>query len=376
MTDSPLHLDHPDAPRIIVLGATGYAGSLVVDALVAQGARPVLAGRNRDSLQHAAERRDGLEVAVADAGDPASLRALVTEGDVLVSTVGPFERYGRPVARAAAERGAHYVDSTGEVGFVKDLKADLDATARRTGATLLPALGFDYAPGMLAGGLALAEAAGRARSLQIGYFADGELDPRVDLSHGTRQTMVDALTERTITWRGGQLATTGPASRSAVFRVDGQDRRGVLFGGTESLFLPRMQPGLDEVEVFNGWFPARPTQIGAAALGAVGWLPGVARGVQALLRPLAGDPGGPDAADRARTGSRVGAIARDAAGHVVADVHLSGPNAYTLTGDLMAWGARQLTAGRAREAGVVSPIQAFGLDDFETACAATGLVRA
>ena len=86
MTDSPLHLDHPDAPRIIVLGATGYAGSLVVDALVAQGARPVLAGRNRDSLQHAARRHDGLKVAVADAGDPASLRALVTEGDVLVST--------------------------------------------------------------------------------------------------------------------------------------------------------------------------------------------------------------------------------------------------------------------------------------------------
>ena len=376
MTDSPLHLDRPDAPRIIVLGATGYAGSLVVDALVAQGARPVLAGRNRDSLQHAARRHDGLEVAVADAGDPASLRALVTEGDVLVSTVGPFERYGRPVARAAAERGAHYVDSTGEVGFVKDLKAGLDPTARRTGATLLPALGFDYAPGMLAGGLALAEADGRARSLQIGYFADGELDPRVDLSHGTRQTMVGALTERTITWRGGRLATTGLASRSAVFRVDGQDRRGVLFGGTESLFLPRMQPGLDEVEVFNGWFPARPTQIGAAALGAVGWLPGVARGVQALLRPLAGGPGGPDAADRARTGSRVGAIARDVAGRVVADVHLRGPNAYTLTGDLMAWGARQLAAGRAREAGVVSPIQAFGLDDFETACAAAGLVRA
>ena len=98
--------------------------------------------------------------------------------------------------------------------------------------------------------------------------------------------------------------------------------------------------------------------------------------MQALLRPLAGDPGGPDAADRARTGSRVGAIARDAAGRVVADVHLSGPNAYTLTGDLMAWGARQLAAGRAREAGVVSPIQAFGLDDFETACTAAGLVRA
>ncbi|WP_260446666.1 saccharopine dehydrogenase family protein [Micrococcus luteus] len=374
MTDSPLHLDHPDAPRIIVLGATGYAGSLVVDALVAQGARPVLAGRNRDSLQHAARRHDGLEVAVADAGDPASLRALVTEGDVLVSTVGPFERYGRPVARAAAERGAHYVDSTGEVGFVKDLKADLDATARRTGATLLPALGFDYAPGMLAGGLALAEAGGRARSLQIGYFADGELDPRVDLSHGTRQTMVaPSPSGRSRGAAGGWRPRARPAGRPS----SGSTGR-TAAACCSAARSPCSCRGCTacEVEVFNGWFPARPTQIGAAALGAVGWLPGVARGVQALLRPLAGDPGGPDAADRARTGSRVGAIARDAAGRIVADVHLRGPNAYTLTGDLMAWGARQLAAGRAREAGVVSPIQAFGLEDFETACAGAGLVRA
>ncbi|MFP3340573.1 ubiquinone biosynthesis protein UbiD, partial [Micrococcus sp. SIMBA_131] len=78
LTDPPLHLVRPGAARSIVLGAAGYAGSLVVDALVAQGARPVRAGRNRDSLQHAARRHGGLEGAVADAGDPASLGALGT----------------------------------------------------------------------------------------------------------------------------------------------------------------------------------------------------------------------------------------------------------------------------------------------------------
>ncbi|MFH7422596.1 hypothetical protein RA276_28700, partial [Pseudomonas syringae pv. tagetis] len=53
---------------------------------------------------------------------PDSVRALVSEGDVLVTTVGPFERLGDVAADAAASQGAHYLDSTGEVGFVRRLQ--------------------------------------------------------------------------------------------------------------------------------------------------------------------------------------------------------------------------------------------------------------
>lgn len=78
----------------------------------------------------------------------------MSPGDVLITTVGPFERFGYPVAEAAALAGAHYIDSTGEVGFVRELQGRLDGIARANGSIMLPAFGYDYVPGVLAGTLA------------------------------------------------------------------------------------------------------------------------------------------------------------------------------------------------------------------------------
>ncbi|PQM46822.1 Putative trans-acting enoyl reductase [Mycobacterium talmoniae] len=145
--------------QIVVFGATGYTGGLVIDALLRRGVRPVLAGRGAERLAKLAEQLGGLEYRVADVDDPASVRALVGAGDVLVTTVGPFEQFGHPVARAAVDAGAHYVDSTGEVGFVRALRQRHDARARAAGPSIAPAFGYDYVPGILAGALA-ARAAG------------------------------------------------------------------------------------------------------------------------------------------------------------------------------------------------------------------------
>ena len=91
--------------QIIVFGATGYTGGLVTEALVRRGVRPVLAGRGAERLAALAQQFGGLDYRVADVGDPASVRALVDKGDVLVTTVGPFEQFGHPVAQAAADAG-------------------------------------------------------------------------------------------------------------------------------------------------------------------------------------------------------------------------------------------------------------------------------
>jgi short subunit dehydrogenase-like uncharacterized protein len=77
--------------RIVVFGATGYTGGLVTDALSQQGIRPVLARRSAERLAALAEQLGGLDYHVADAGDPASVGALVEAGDVLITTVGPSE---------------------------------------------------------------------------------------------------------------------------------------------------------------------------------------------------------------------------------------------------------------------------------------------
>lgn len=133
------------APRIVVFGASGYTGRLVVASLLARGVDPVLAGRSAASLQPLAAP-NGLTYRTADATDPSTVRALVVAGDVLVSTVGPFSRYGYAAAAAAADAGAHYVDSTGEVDFVQQLQEQFSDRAAANGATMVPAFGYDYVP--------------------------------------------------------------------------------------------------------------------------------------------------------------------------------------------------------------------------------------
>ena len=106
--------------RIVLFGATGYTGRLTAEALVARGDRPVLAGRSAERLARAGRAElGGLETAVADVADPASVRALVEPGDVIVATVGPFARWGDPAVEAAIDAGACYLDSTGEPAFIR-----------------------------------------------------------------------------------------------------------------------------------------------------------------------------------------------------------------------------------------------------------------
>ncbi|MEA2395481.1 MAG: hypothetical protein QOJ82_3372, partial [Solirubrobacteraceae bacterium] len=139
------------AGRIVLFGATGYTGELAARALVARGARPVLAARNEARVRALADELGALEWAVADVERPDSVGELVTRGDVLVSTVGPFSRWGQPAVQAAVAAGAHYLDSTGEAVFVRDVFERHGLGAQAAGCGLLTAFGYDWVPGNLAG---------------------------------------------------------------------------------------------------------------------------------------------------------------------------------------------------------------------------------
>ena len=175
--------------RIVVFGATGYTGRLTAERLVALGERPVLAGRSESRLAELAGRLGGLEhrTSPTSTGRTRS-RALVEPGDVLLSTVGPFKRWGEPAVRAAIAAGAIYIDSTGEPAFIRRVFEEHDAPARRAGATLLTAMGYDFVPGALAGALALEEAGRGAVRVDVGYYALG--GGPAALSRGTRASLV------------------------------------------------------------------------------------------------------------------------------------------------------------------------------------------
>src|SRR5829696_4734035 len=241
------------AGRIVVFGATGYTGKLVSEALVARGERPVLAARSQEKLDDLADalgaRGEPLETALADVGDPKSVRALVERGDVLVSTVGPFTRWGNAAADAAVDAGALYIDSTGEPAFIRRIFEEYGPRADRSGTGMITASGYDWVPGNLAGALALRQAGDAAAKVAIGYFVKGG----GSMSGGTAASAAGTFLEPSFSYRDGQIKTERAGARARRFEVNGKDWWGVSVGGTEHFTLPRVHPGLREVDVELGW---------------------------------------------------------------------------------------------------------------------------
>jgi short subunit dehydrogenase-like uncharacterized protein len=131
---------------IVLYGATGYTGRLVVEELERRGLDYVLSGRDEAKLAAVAGEREA-PVRAAQLDDERGLRDLLADAKVVISCAGPFTLAGHALVRAAIDTGTHYVDSTGEQPFIKLVFDRRGPAAEWAGVALVPALGFDYAPG-------------------------------------------------------------------------------------------------------------------------------------------------------------------------------------------------------------------------------------
>mgnify|MGYP001088595017 CR=1 FL=1 len=73
-----------------------------------------------------------VEVLEADSADGASLERLAASTHVVMSTVGPFTRYGEPLIAACVNQGTDYCDITGETYAIKITFFDRDCGSRDT----------------------------------------------------------------------------------------------------------------------------------------------------------------------------------------------------------------------------------------------------
>lgn len=138
---------------IVIYGATGFVGRLSAEYLAARPAadvRVALAGRSMARLEQVRARLPEpariWPLLAVDSSDLDGLRALARSTKVLVTTVGPYRKYGMKVAQACAEEGTDYLDLTGEVLFVRDCIDAFDDIARKSGARIVNACGFDSIP--------------------------------------------------------------------------------------------------------------------------------------------------------------------------------------------------------------------------------------
>ena len=141
---------------LVVFGATGFTGSLTAEYLALQApkkARWALAGRSRSKLEALRDHLAALNPAcaelpllVVESDDAAALAAVAASTKVIITTIGPYLKYGEPLVRACAEAGTHYCDLTGEPEFVDSMWLKYHETAKRSGAKLVHCCGFDSIP--------------------------------------------------------------------------------------------------------------------------------------------------------------------------------------------------------------------------------------
>ena len=142
---------------VIVWGATGFTGRLVVEYLIKHygvegDLRWAVAGRSKEKLDAvlhaylAEAQRDRLPVILADSEDPASLKAMVARTRVVCTTVGPYAKFGTPLVAACAEAGTDYCDLTGEVQWMARVIPQYEDIAKDSGARIVHTCGFDSVP--------------------------------------------------------------------------------------------------------------------------------------------------------------------------------------------------------------------------------------
>lgn len=142
---------------IVVFGATGFTGYLTAEYLSQCKEQTTmswaLAGRSPSKLEDTKRRLTESNpectspgIINADINDPKSLRAMAEQTKVVITTVGPYLKYGEALVKACVEAGTHYVDLTGEPEFVDAMVHYYDEVAAKKNIKIVNSCGFDSIP--------------------------------------------------------------------------------------------------------------------------------------------------------------------------------------------------------------------------------------
>lgn len=169
--------------RWLLYGANGYTGRLIAREALRRGEHPILAGRNAREIESMARalslepRIFALDRLPGDALDGVT---------AILLAAGPFAHTSEPMLRACMEKGAHYLDITGEIAVFESIFAR-DTEIRAAGIAAIPGVGFDVVPtDCLAARLHARLPAAMQLSLAI-YSRGGSI------SAGTMKTMIEGI---------------------------------------------------------------------------------------------------------------------------------------------------------------------------------------
>ena len=139
---------------VVVYGATGFTGKLVVEYMLNQYGSDqsiswAMAGRSHEKLIAV---RDALGVSpdipllTVDSDDEESIKQMVQQAQCVLTTVGPYQLYGPNIVKHCVANGTDYVDLCGEPGWMHEMINEYAEEAKDSGARIVFSCGFDSIP--------------------------------------------------------------------------------------------------------------------------------------------------------------------------------------------------------------------------------------
>ena len=181
--------------NLLLYGANGYTGKLIIQRCLEVGLKPILAGRNAEQIRQLSEQY-GLEQRVFELRDESKIIEGLKGVNVLIHAAGPFMHTAKPMVEACLKTKTHYLDITGEIE-VFELCASYDKKAKDAGIMVMPGSGFDVVPSDCLA-VHLKNRLPDADSLQLAFAGLGG-----GVSRGTAKTVIENL------GRGGAVRKNG-----------------------------------------------------------------------------------------------------------------------------------------------------------------------
>ena len=198
------------AYAVVLYGATSFVGQITAHYLAnflsankdksGSEINWAIAGRDQKKLNELQSKlASKVDIIIANSDDAASLDAMTEQTQVIISTVGPYLKYGEPLIKSCVDNGTDYVDLTGEAIFIKDMMDKYQEAAKQSGARIVNSCGFDSIPSDL--GV---------------YFTQKQAEAKFD-------SACDVIHMRVKAAKGGLSGGT-IASMATIFEEVGQDK--------------------------------------------------------------------------------------------------------------------------------------------------------
>jgi len=232
-----------DIKKLIIYGAYGYSAKLILENLIKNDVKPMLAGRDEYKLRKVANDYD-CDFVVFDLEDQEKIKENLKGYHTVLNCAGPFKYTAEKFFKACIETCTNYLDITGEIPVLEKAWT-YNEQAKEKGITILPAVGFDVIPtDCLAA--KLKEEMPEAISLKLGFDGKGN-----KMSRGTNLTTLEIIDEESKIRRDGKILTIPIGELVYEIKNDKIEFQGIAipWGDVSSAYY---STGIPNIEVFLG----------------------------------------------------------------------------------------------------------------------------